>query len=83
MRVDKKMKQDERDKIMLDIRDSNIIQSAQILSMSEKVDDIRKTLFGNGREGLVYTMVKHKVYFGLMGGILTILTIALINNIFG
>lgn len=31
------------------------------------IDEMYRRLFGNGQEGIITTMIKHKVYFALLG----------------
>lgn len=42
--------------------------------MSEDINEIKRTLFGNGREGLCATVTKHKVYFALIAGAIGIIS---------
>ena len=45
------------------------------------IKDIRKTLDGNGQEGLCTSVTKHKTYFKIMGVICTLLGAGLVTII--
>jgi len=60
------MKQSERDELLirLDERTHDIYK---------EVKTIKRTLFGNGQEGLVYVVNRHKTYFAILIGALSFL----------
>lgn len=41
--------------------------------------DIHRKLFGNGQEGLVQTVTRHKAYFAILGTAITILAGAVLK----
>ena len=69
------MKQNERDELLIRLDE-------RTNDTNNDIKDIKDTLFGNGREGLCYIVARHKVYFGLIGTAIIILTGILINSIF-
>ena len=54
------MKQSERDDLLITIKEHT-------KNTDEKINEMRNTLFGNGKEGLCYTIERHKTYFKLFG----------------
>jgi len=60
------LKQSERDELLirLDERTHDIYKDVKMM---------KRTLFGNGQEGLVYVVNRHKTYFVLIGSALTLL----------
>jgi hypothetical protein len=46
------------------------------------LNDIHRKLFGNGQEGIITTLTKHKVYFAILGGAIIVLSTAFLNYIF-
>ena len=69
------MKQVERDELLIRLDE-------HMLDIKRDIKTINHILFGNGKEGMCYTMVKHKVYFALMGTALCILAGCLLNILF-
>lgn len=47
------------------------------------INEIYRRLFGNGQEGIITTLIKHKVYFALMGIGLGLLSTCIIKMILG
>jgi len=54
------VKQAERDDLLIRL-------DQKMLETCRDIKEIKNTLFGNGREGIVSTITKHRVYFSLMG----------------
>ena len=56
--------------------------STNIKNIKKDINDIKYKLFGNGQEGIITTITKHKVYFALLGIALTIIGGGVINCMF-
>ena len=60
------MKQAERDELLIRLDE-------RIQDIYKDTKTIKRTLYGNGQEGLVYVVNRHKTFFMLIGAALTLI----------
>lgn len=61
------MKDEECLKELMELKNKMIKMEMNITHNREILSDIHDRLFGNGKEGVMTTITKHKVYFVLIG----------------